>query len=62
MWGGLVLSYVVGQLPASTAIIGLAAGTYAIAGLWARLRAGRRSSAAADNPRSGGQAQAGVVA
>jgi zinc/manganese transport system permease protein len=63
MWGGLALSYAIGQLPASTAVIGLAAGSYAAAGLWARLNS-RRGSAAppGDNPRSGGQAQAGVVA
>jgi zinc/manganese transport system permease protein len=63
MWGGLALSYAIGQLPASTAIIGLAAGTYAAAALWARVVAGRGSAAApADNPRPGGHAQAGVVA
>ncbi|HEY1712558.1 MAG TPA: metal ABC transporter permease [Solirubrobacteraceae bacterium] len=63
MWGGLALSYAIGELPASTAIIGLAAGTYAAAALWARVGAGRGSaSAPVDNPRSGGHAQAGVVA
>ena len=38
MWGGLALSYVIASLPASTAIIGLAAAAYAAAVAWARLR------------------------
>ncbi len=38
MWGGLALSYAISALPASTAVIGLAAGTYAAAGLWSQLR------------------------
>ncbi|HEX3976043.1 MAG TPA: metal ABC transporter permease [Solirubrobacteraceae bacterium] len=38
MWGGLALSYAISALPASTAIIGLAAGAYAAAGLWSRVR------------------------
>jgi len=33
MWGGLALSYAIPALPASTAVIGLAAGTYALASL-----------------------------
>jgi zinc/manganese transport system permease protein len=37
MWGGLALSYAIASLPASTAIIGLAAGAYAGAGIWRRL-------------------------
>ena len=40
MWGGLALSYAIGSLPASTAVIGLAAGAYAAAGIWRRLSAG----------------------
>jgi zinc/manganese transport system permease protein len=44
MWGGLALSYTVSALPASTAVIGLAAGAYAAAGIWSRVR---RVSAAA---------------
>jgi zinc/manganese transport system permease protein len=43
-WGGLVLSYAIGSLPASTAIIGLAAGAYAAAVIGSRVR--RRLSAA----------------
>ncbi|MGI9183525.1 MAG: metal ABC transporter permease [Solirubrobacteraceae bacterium] len=42
MWGGLALSYVVSALPPSSAIIGLAAGIYAVAALVG----GRRSSTA----------------
>ena len=38
MWGGLALSYAISALPASTAVIGLAAGAYACAGIWSRLR------------------------
>jgi zinc/manganese transport system permease protein len=38
MWGGLALSYTVSALPASTAVIGLAAGAYAAAGIWSRIR------------------------
>jgi zinc/manganese transport system permease protein len=38
MWGGLALSYAISALPASTAIIGLAAGAYAAAGIWSRVR------------------------
>jgi zinc/manganese transport system permease protein len=45
MWGGLALSYAIGALPASTAVIGLAAGAYAAAGI--RSRIGRRLSAGA---------------
>jgi zinc/manganese transport system permease protein len=37
MWGGLALSYAISALPASTAVIGLAAGAYAAAGIWARV-------------------------
>jgi zinc/manganese transport system permease protein len=40
MWGGLALSYEIGTLPPSPAIIGLAAGAYAAAGAWRRLSAG----------------------
>jgi zinc/manganese transport system permease protein len=50
MWGGLALSYAISALPASTAVIGLAAATYAVAGLWSRLgspRIRRRVSAGA---------------
>jgi zinc/manganese transport system permease protein len=38
MWGGLALSYTISALPASTAVIGLAAGAYAAAGIWSRIR------------------------
>jgi zinc/manganese transport system permease protein len=38
MWGGLALSYAISALPASTAVVGLAAGAYAAAGVWSRLR------------------------
>jgi zinc/manganese transport system permease protein len=41
MWGGLALSYAIGSLPASTAVIGLAACAYAGAGIWSRLATGR---------------------
>jgi zinc/manganese transport system permease protein len=40
MWGGLALSYEIGALPPSPAIIGLAATAYAAAGAWRRLSAG----------------------
>jgi zinc/manganese transport system permease protein len=40
MWGGLALSYAISALPPSTAVIGLAAATYAVAGIWARLSPG----------------------
>lgn len=46
MWGGLALSYVISALPASTAVIGLAAAAYAAAGLWSRLGAARLSAGA----------------
>ncbi len=46
MWGGLALSYVIATLPPSTAVVGLAAAAYALAGLRSRLR--RRG------PRTGG--------
>jgi zinc/manganese transport system permease protein len=42
MWGGLALSYAIASLPASTAVIGFAAGAYAAAGLWSRVSAGGR--------------------
>lgn len=45
MWGGLALSYAIGALPASTAVIGLAAGAYAAASLWSRLSGTRRAVA-----------------
>ena len=38
MWGGLALSYVIGPLPPSSAIIGLAAGCYAACAVAARVR------------------------
>lgn len=38
MWGGLALSYVIGPLPPSSAIIGLAAGAYAVCAALARLK------------------------
>jgi zinc/manganese transport system permease protein len=34
MWGGLALAYAVPALPPSTAIVGLAAGTYLLAAAW----------------------------
>jgi hypothetical protein len=40
MWGGLALSYAISALPASTAVIGLAAAAYAAAGIWSRVRTG----------------------
>jgi len=46
MWGGLALSYTVGALPPSTAIIGLAAAVYAAAAVFVRLR-GRRAAVSA---------------
>jgi zinc/manganese transport system permease protein len=45
MWGGLALSYAISALPASTAVIGLAAGAYAAAGIWSRLSLGGRAGA-----------------
>ena len=41
MWGGLTLSYAIASLPASTAVVGLAAIAYALAGTWSRWRRGR---------------------
>jgi zinc/manganese transport system permease protein len=38
MWGGLALSYAIGSLPPSSAIIGIAASAYAAAAIIARLR------------------------
>jgi len=37
MWGGLALSYAISALPASTAVIGLAAAAYAVAAILSRL-------------------------
>jgi zinc/manganese transport system permease protein len=45
MWGGLALSYAISALPASTAVIGLAAGAYAAAGIWSRLSLGGTAGA-----------------
>ena len=45
MWGGLALSYAIPSIPASTAVIGLAAGAYALALLASRRR--RRAAPAA---------------
>jgi zinc/manganese transport system permease protein len=42
MWGGLGLSYAIAALPASTAIIGLAAAAYASAAAWRALESQRR--------------------
>jgi zinc/manganese transport system permease protein len=51
-WGGLALSYEISSLPASTAIVGLAAGSYGLAALLTRSR--RRASApAAAEPAAG---------
>jgi len=44
MWGGLALSYVIGSLPPSTAIIGLAAGAYAACAVPARIRGRSRQA------------------
>lgn len=38
VWGGLALSYAVPSIPPSSAIVGLAGGAYALAGLKARFR------------------------
>jgi zinc/manganese transport system permease protein len=38
VWGGLALSYAIASLPPSSAIIGIAAATYAVAAIAARLR------------------------
>ncbi len=43
MWGGLALSYTISALPPSSAIIGLAAATYAFCALVARVRARARA-------------------
>jgi zinc/manganese transport system permease protein len=45
MWGGLALSYAIASLPASTAVVGLAACAYAGAGIWSRLARGRADDA-----------------
>ncbi|MFZ1993019.1 MAG: hypothetical protein WAU75_02840, partial [Solirubrobacteraceae bacterium] len=51
MWGGLALSYMISALPASTAVIGLAAGAYAAAGIGSRLsRPQRRRNRVARGP------------
>ena len=42
MWGGLVLSYEIASLPASTGVIGLAAAAYAAAAAWTRLQRRRK--------------------
>ena len=48
VWGGLALSYAISSLPPSSAIIGLAAGTYGVATTAGRLRVrGRRTIATA---------------
>lgn len=44
MWGGLALSYAIGPLPPSSAIIGLAAGAYGCSSGRARLRRARGAS------------------
>jgi len=41
MWGGLTLSYEVDSLPASTAVVGVAACAFVLAGLWDLLRGSR---------------------
>ena len=46
MWAGLALSYAISSLPPSSAIIGLAAGTYGLAAVSSRVRR-RRASALA---------------
>jgi len=38
MWGGLVLSYAIGSLPPSSAIIAIAAAIYVVAGAYRRMR------------------------
>jgi zinc/manganese transport system permease protein len=43
MWGGLAVSYAISALPASTAVIGLAAGAYAAAGIWSGVSGSRAS-------------------
>lgn len=59
MWGGLALSYAVASLPPSTAVVGLAALAYAGAGIWRRLRGGRR---APQRPReASGESDGGLV-
>jgi zinc/manganese transport system permease protein len=45
MWGGLALSYAIAALPASTAVIGVAACAYAGAGIWSRLARRRADDA-----------------
>ena len=46
VWGGLALSYAIPSLPPSSAIIGLAAATYAAAALATRVRRIRAASRA----------------
>jgi zinc/manganese transport system permease protein len=46
-WLGLVLSYEVDSLPASTAVIGVATLAFVLAGAWARVRDGRLAGAGA---------------
>jgi zinc/manganese transport system permease protein len=50
MWGGLALSYEIGTLPPSPAIIGLAATAYAAAGAWRRLSQRPTRAAGAHDP------------
>jgi ABC-type Mn2+/Zn2+ transport system permease subunit len=44
MWGGLALSYAISSLPPSSAVIGLAAGSYVAASAFAWMRRRRAPS------------------
>jgi zinc/manganese transport system permease protein len=57
MWGGLALSYAISSLPASSAIIGLATGTYAVARLVSRWRSHRGPAGGPDGSHDPGRRQ-----
>ena len=64
-WAGLALSYAISALPPSSAIIGIAAASYVLAGLARRVhagRAGRRGGTQLGLPAEAGPAAAGPAA
>lgn len=59
MWGGLALSYRISALPPGSAVIAVASGLFAFAGLAARARAPRRAERDAARPGPGARRGAG---